>query len=273
MHLTKAFHGTPLSNIRGLGIYFDKAGETTPIVFSQFVIKLTAMPDVMIFFHLRPIETPSIAPEDRHTVSRLRIPNCYRLVVRYGYNDEVVTPDLAAVIYEQVRSFIIQSGHEQTLNDDEYDEDDENDAPRPERSIRRRSTGVSIDVTAQGSRSKFDNDSSGLAKTTSSATLDRDMARGRTEIIGAAARIKSPTTDAQEKHDTETELAKLDDAYRHKVLYIVGKEQMKIKASTGYIRGTLLWAFLWIRDNTRNKIANLKVPTDSLVEVGFLKEI
>ncbi|KAF7593118.1 hypothetical protein BBP40_011997 [Aspergillus hancockii] len=61
-------------------------------------------PAVIIFFHLRPIETPSVPADDRYTVSRLAIPNCYRLVVRYGYNDEIITPNLAHTITQQVRS-------------------------------------------------------------------------------------------------------------------------------------------------------------------------
>src|ERR1700748_3932921 len=36
LQLTERFDGTPLSSINGFGIFFDKAGETTPIVFSQF---------------------------------------------------------------------------------------------------------------------------------------------------------------------------------------------------------------------------------------------
>jgi KUP system potassium uptake protein len=84
MRLADRYDGTPVSTTRGLGIFFDKAGETTPIVFTQFVLKLTAMPEVCVFFHLGPLETPSVAPENRHAVSRLAIPNCYRLVVRYG---------------------------------------------------------------------------------------------------------------------------------------------------------------------------------------------
>ena len=99
-----------MSRIRGFGIFFDKAGETTPIVFSQFAIKMLAAPEVMVFFHLRPLETPSIDPAMRYTVSRLAIPNCYRLVVRYGYLDEIITPDLAEIIYDQVRDFIIRRG-------------------------------------------------------------------------------------------------------------------------------------------------------------------
>jgi KUP system potassium uptake protein len=48
---------------------------------------------------------------------------------------------------------------------------------------------------------------------------------------------------------------------------------MKIKAGASYFRKMLLYIFLWIRDNTRDKMANLRVPTDKVIEVGFLKEI
>jgi KUP system potassium uptake protein len=59
----------------------------------------------------------------------------------------------------------------------------------------------------------------------------------------------------------------------HKVLYIIGKEEMKIRTGASYVRKVLLRLFLWIRDNTRNKMANLRVPTDKVIEMGFLKEI
>ncbi|OAF62424.1 hypothetical protein VC83_00735 [Pseudogymnoascus destructans] len=99
------YGGVPLSTTKG----FDKAGETTPIVFSHFVLKLTAMLEVSVFFHLRPLETPLVAPENRHAVSRLAIPNCYHLVVRYGYNDEIITPNLASLIAEQIRRYLIEN--------------------------------------------------------------------------------------------------------------------------------------------------------------------
>lgn len=71
----------------------------------------------------------------------------------------------------------------------------------------------------------------------------------------------------------EKELARLEEAYAYMNLYIVGKEQMKIKDDTNYARRLLLWACLWIRDNTRDNIANLRLPTEKVIEVGFLKEI
>lgn len=223
MRLTDRYDGTSLSTTKGFGIFFDKAGETTPIVFSQFVIKLTAMPEVSIFFHLRPLETPSVAPENRHTVSRLAIPNCYRLVVRYGYNDEIITPNLASVIAEQVRRYLIES------------------------QIVRRTVSSNLPATIMNENWTNSPDHA----TTTGPTENQIVSR--------------------ERYDSE--LAKLEDAYAHKVLYIIGKEQMKIKEGTNYSRRILLWVFLWIRDNTRNKIANLRVPTDKVIEVGFLKEI
>ncbi|KAJ5364794.1 uncharacterized protein N7496_010507 [Penicillium cataractarum] len=208
--LSKRYDNIPVSITRGLGIFFDKAGETTPIVFSQFVLKLTSLPEVVVFFHLRPLEQPSVSAENRFTVSRLAIPHCYRLVVRYGYNDEIITPNLASVITDQVRKYLKSRkppGHK----------DGERDSVAPE------------NATVEGSRDAY-------AFTTS-------------------------------------EIANLEAAYSHKVLYIVGKEQMKINPETALIRKILLRIFLWIRENTRNKTANLRLPTDKLIEVGFVKEI
>lgn len=86
-----------------------------------------------------------------------------------------------------------------------------------------------------------------------------------------------PTTNSSPTEgvvrQSSRQLAKLEEAYAHKVLYIIGKEEMKIKTDASYARRALLHTFLWIRDNTRNKMANLRVPTDKVIEVGFLKEI
>ena len=71
----------------------------------------------------------------------------------------------------------------------------------------------------------------------------------------------------------QADLAKLQQAYEHQILYIIGKEQMRIKLGTNIWRKILLHAFLWIRENTRTKIANLRVPTDRVIEVGFVKDV
>jgi KUP system potassium uptake protein len=223
IRLTEKYGGDELSVIKGFGIFFDKAGETTPAVFTQFLSKLVAAPEIMVFFHLRPLETPSVAPEKRYTVTRVAIPNCYRLVVRHGYMDEVITPNLGSLVCEQVRNFIVcQTPTAQTNGD----------VPEVQT----------------------------LTRTISFTPLERDEKK---------AEIKMQTTE----ETIAADLAKLQHAYDRQVLYIIGKEQMKIKAGTGLVRKALLRAYLWLRDNTRTKIANLMVPTDRVIEVGFMKDV
>ncbi|RAK73564.1 K+ transporter [Aspergillus fijiensis CBS 313.89] len=218
MRLTDRFNGVPLSTNPGVGIFFDKAGETTPIVFSQFVLKLTSMPEVIVFFHLRPLETPSVPVEDRYTVSRLAIPNCYRLVVRYGYNDEIMTPNLASTITDQVRRYLVDNGH-----------------------------GMELDgVAMSGHRSP--------------STESQGESGSEAAQSSSLVRYSDP-------------LNKLERACVHSILYITGKEQMRIKKGTNMFRGLVLWMFLWIRDNTRAKIASLGLEAERVIEVGFLKDI
>lgn len=225
LRLTAKFGGDSLNEIKGFGIFFDKAGETTPAIFTQFLSKLLAAPEVMVFFHLRPLETPSVEPEDRYSVSRLAIPNCYRLIVRHGYMDEVITPDLGSLVCEQIRDFIVKSA-----------------APAPIREIKFPPTSSDGEDTESSNKSPV-----------TTMTTEREY------------------RDKQEQMTDD--LAKLELAFSRQVLYIIGKEQMKIRPGTNIWRKGLLRSFLWIRENTRTKVANLRVPTDRVIEVGFIKEV
>jgi len=236
LRLTDAFGGDTISTIKGFGVFFDKAGETTPQVFTQFLSKLVAAPEVIVFFHLRPLETPSVQPELRYTVSRLSIPNCYRLIVRHGYMDAVITPDLASLVCEQVRDFIIRSGAKKK--------------------------------SAIPSATK-DQDSTFIAPPQTEENESEQPAISQSPASSSENEKKLVATDETILAD----VAKLQAAYDHKILYIIGKEEMRIKTGTKIWRNILLRAFLWLRDNTRTKIAALGVPTDRIIEVGFVKEV
>ncbi|KAI1335597.1 potassium transporter-domain-containing protein [Xylariaceae sp. FL0016] len=257
LSLTSRWGGGSISHIRGFAIYFDKTGVLTPMVFTQFVSKFGAVPGVMVFFHLHPVEEPTVPSSERYAISRLgAIPGCYRLVVRHGFMDEVITPDLAALIYEQVRGFVTRHagaahGPEEVeieteastttgFNGDDYSNDGEK--------VKR--TNLSSVTTLERGM-----DSSG---TPSESDTGKGKQRQPRELSDAAGR---------------EELARLDRAYASKIMYVVGKEQMKIKVGTSLVRRVMLETFLWIRDNTRAKIANLRLATDRIVEVGFVKEI
>ena len=73
--------------------------------------------------------------------------------------------------------------------------------------------------------------------------------------------------------EVHAELEIINKAVEAQIVYIMGKEQMKIKAGTNIFRKVVLWTFLWIRENSRTKMADINIPYDSLVELGFVKEI
>lgn len=212
--LTPRWGGLQVSTVGGFGIFFDKTGVLTPSVFTHFISKLGAVPNVSVFFHLHPVETPSVADEERYHVSRFTaIPGCYRLVIRHGYMDEIITPDLGALIYDKVRKFVTKS------------------AAKP------------VAVNEQESK----------------ATLASNW----------------NAEDPLELMDDRpaAELARLDRAYGQKVLYIVGKGQMRVRPGASIVRRILLVTFLWIRENTRGKVANLRLTMERIIEVGFVKGI
>jgi hypothetical protein len=68
-------------------------------------------------------------------------------------------------------------------------------------------------------------------------------------------------------------IADLQRAYNSQVVYVVGKEQVRISPQTNFARRILLQAFLWLRENTRSKVQALNVGVDRLVEVGFVKQV
>ncbi|XP_014562190.1 hypothetical protein COCVIDRAFT_84654 [Bipolaris victoriae FI3] len=242
IQLTERFGGKTISSIEGFAIFFDKAGETTPIVFSQFVRKLVTMPEVIVFFHLRPLEVPSVAYEDRYHVSRLAIPNCYRLVVRHGYMDEVITPDLGSLVYDKVRDYILSHALDR--------EGEEKGAPK--------TTGNDL---GNGNDPNTLNLKVSVNETNGSAT---------TSSRPSARQAPMSTLNAS---STTARLTALERAFNHEILYIIGKEQMKVKSNTSFIRKVLLYIFLFVRENTRNKIASLDVDRDRIIEVGFVKNV
>lgn len=195
--LTEAFGGGVVSRVSGVGIFFDKIGDMVPIVFTQFVRKFSCRPEIIVFFHMRPLSTPSVPEAERYVIQRTSIPGCYRMTVRHGYTDNIVTPDLGRMVTEE----------------------------------------LILCLTRQ------------------------------------TASTSNETSSVEHSTEIQAELDVINKAAESQIVYIMGKEQMKIKQGTNIFRRALLIAFLWIRENSRTKMADMDIPVNNLVEVGFLKEI
>lgn len=191
-----------MSTVSGLGIFFDKVGggeNTVPKVFAGFVRKLKARPEVVVFFHIRTLSIPTVPPAERFVITRAipAISPCYRLTLRHGYMDDVLTPDLERIMMRELMKFITRGG---------------------------------------GDR--------------------------HSELLPAVREEVEAMCRAQ---DAQT-------------MYIMGKQVMKTRRGHGsivksVIRRLALEAFLWIRENSRTKLADLDMDVDDLMEIGFIKEI
>lgn len=206
--LQSIFGNSTIIPINGLGIFFDKAGlsSTTPPVFLHFLQKFGAAPDVSVFFHLRALSVPTVPPNERYTISRCftysaedgsthAIPNTFRLIVRHGYTDEVITPDLGILVLDLIREFL------------------ENESP------------------------------------------------------------KSSPPSATDSSRAVVESEALQRAFKSQVIYIVGKEHLRIAPGTNIVKRLVLMLFLYVRDVTSSKVQHLNVQADRVVEVGFVKDI
>ena len=254
-----------VSRLRGIGVFFDKTGlpNAAPTVFVHFLQKFQAAHAVNIFFHIRPLSCPTVAPEDRFSVSRCGsttahhdsdggrvektpLKHFYRVTVRHGYADNVISSEMGLSIYEHLRDFIIR------------------------------------DASSEASPSDSDA-SNAVEESNTDPMTSRSL----------------PSSSQQQQDRIRRELGDLQQAFEDQVVYIVGKEQMRI-ASLGDLRdGTaattssggrqifgqglrysgamarkvFLAAFLWLRSNTGSRVANMDLEVEKLVEVGFVKII
>jgi len=228
-----------------MAVFFDKAGTDVPTVCGEFLRKFEAKPDVQIFLHLRALAKPHVADDEKYTVTRTSIADTYRVVVRHGYNDRVISADLGRVVYEEVRRSVARLGS--TSGSDVG--------------------GGAADTMA--------------AAVGSDAVMEREGADRDKGVVGVGAAsssgaarmssIEGPHGDVDLR--ISRRLNRLDVAFQRQVVYIVGKEQLRLLMQHNVVKRMVLGLFLWVRENTGTKVAGMRIPVEKLVEIGFVREI
>jgi KUP system potassium uptake protein len=199
--LSQLYGGGSISLMPGIGVFFDKVGghgRHVPKVFTQFVKKFRSRPLVIVLFHMRPIAQPTVAADQRFVITRVGggvVPSCYRVTLRHGYTDDVLTPDLGRVLVRELVLF---------------------------------------------------------------------LTRGEPE---AAADDMPPRV--------QEEMAALELAAGAQMVYIMGKQVMRIRRRDKRHLGRRvgLGVFLWLRENSHTKLADLNIDPNSLVEIGYVNAI
>lgn len=252
--LHASFGGAMLTTIKGTGIFFDKQGGGIPTAYSNMLQKFEARPEIQIFLHVRALPSPTVPMDDRYSVALVpSIANCYRVVIRHGYNDQVITEDLGSICVREVRRFLI--GRLRVPEPPPLGTNHSND-------------------TASKSHAISDDG-------------DHPISRVRSiELASVAAAALDSNSDAE----TSLRIRTLDTAVKSQTVFIVGKEELRIhrgksvgswhesswwadRIGKDAVRRAILGVFLLIKENTRAKVSSMGIPIDKLVEVGFVKEM
>jgi KUP system potassium uptake protein len=227
--------------IGGLGIFFDKVGgDAVPVIYEEFLHKFEAQPLVQVFLHLRATTVPFIAPEDQYTITKTGFGHCYRMVIRYGYAEQPMTSQLGNTVYEQLKQYIATE-----LSDD------------GRTSVIQGQIAIPTPTPAPSTEKSAD-------ANVDSLNIDEK----------SPDPLSSPPSPAPQNYERGRRLSRLDTAYSQQVLFIVGKEELILKdTGINFIKRGFLNAFLWVRTTTNQKVSSMRIPTDKLIEVGFIREI
>lgn len=244
LRLTPAFGNGVISPIQGMGIFFDKTGssKSTPTVFIHFLQKIQAAPAIVVFFHIRALSTPTVPAGGRFTVTRSFVrPNTRPAVAHGFYRITLHHGYMEAAITRDLGKLLYDQLRGFVIREQI------GRVPEP------------LPVTLPNA---VDTVSSSLSITPDSSS----EARG----------VDSDALGASGSDPTQQDLHRLESAYQHQVVYIVGKELMRVRedhGACGWTRRITLSAFLWLRENTGSRVRNLNVDVDKLVEIGFVKVI
>jgi KUP system potassium uptake protein len=95
--------------------------------------------------------------------------------------------------------------------------------------------------------------------------------RLRKFFIGGDGMLNNPL----DQHDemTRQKLDALEKANKEGVVYIIGREQLKPNPKASFVRRLALGAFIWLRQLSRSKVAEMDFQLADVFEVGVFTQI
>lgn len=92
--------------IGGVGVFYDRDVSLFPPLVSEFITKFRARHNVIVLLSIRPMGIPTLPEEARFSVLRTWMPNCYRLIVRCGYAEDIAQEEWDGLIFEHISGFL-----------------------------------------------------------------------------------------------------------------------------------------------------------------------
>jgi KUP system potassium uptake protein len=90
-------------------------------------------------------------------------------------------------------------------------------------------------------------------------------------IISGDGTLNDPLGQRDEM--TRQKLDELEKMNREGVVYIIGKEQLKPNPNASFVRRFALGVFIWLRQISRSKVAEMDFQLADVFEVGVFTQI
>jgi len=272
LQLNPGLGGNDIITTHGIGIFFDKpGGDFVPVVYEEFLRKFEAQPEVQIFLHLRATTVPFVPDEERYAVTRTGLPNCYRMILRFGYSEPAVPPQLGRIVYDEVRKYILGMGAKDRPTVASGNDVAVPSAPRaaPEKEPGRSADAATPPDEQEAEKERDVLTARDIDSTTFASTAGDTEDKARSSRPASVAEGNVEELDAQIQRRLDT----LDGAYRSQTIYMLGKEHLKLPDKGNLFKRALLGAYLWMRDSTDEKVVAFRIPMNKMVEVGFIKQL
>jgi KUP system potassium uptake protein len=209
------------------------------------------------------INAKKVSDDEKYAITRTGLPNCYRVVIRYGYAEEGMSKELGKLVYTHLRNYIVTEllpdGRSSAIIHPSQDIN-----PRVENTLLHRGGSKS------GSKEEGVNNIEKQVEKAADSSGSTTSATVPTTTDDSGHSIKPPAVDMNER---DRRLHALDEAYNQQVLYIIGKAELQIPQKMNIFKRVFMSAFLYLRDLTNEKASNWRLPHDKLVEVGFIREL
>ena len=254
--------------VPGIGLVYTELVSGVPAVFSHFVTNLPAFHQIVVFVCIKAVPVPYVLATEQFMVSRIG-PKEYRMfrcVVRYGYkdahkddNDFETQLVLSIVKYIQhSEEHVVQFPREGI----ELTPVNGSRAYREHSSHRHQHYHIPMKTVP-------DNNS---LPTSFSVSCDGSIVCSTCEnaCFCIDANMKEMVSANSSWREVEDELKEIIDAQEAGISYILGHSYMEARGSSSWVKKFAInWAFNFLNRNCRGHSMALRIPHNSLIEVGM----
>lgn len=243
-----------ISRVPGVGLVYTNIVIGVPAHFSHFVTNLPAFHQILVFVCVKYVPVPFVPPSERYLVGRVgpREFQSYRCIVRYGYRD----------IHQDVNSFeaeLIVSLANFIRSE----------ASPPGNLSNETNCGFTIIGSSSSCKWAIEENTTDASTT---VKFEDERNSNRPNLLSKAKKVRFllPENEGARDGIVAHEHQELLLAHESGIASIIGHSHIQAKAGSSLIKKAAIILYNFLRQNCRGPNVALRLPPESLLEVGMV---